>query len=73
MKRVIAAWKHYLTAKSRLVWQRDFFDHRLRSQESFDEKVAYIRANPVRAGLVARANDSAFVWTPPDIVAAMLP
>src|SRR5262249_62218735 len=28
------------------------FDHRLRHDESENEKVAYIRANPVRAGLI---------------------
>jgi putative transposase len=69
MKKVIAAWKHYLTGEARLVWQRDFFDHRLRSHESLDEKWAYIRANPVRAGLVARPEDWRFVWSAPDLVA----
>ena len=36
-------------------WQRDFFDHRLRHEESFflKKKATYIRLNPVRAGLVA--------------------
>lgn len=69
LERVIAGWKHYLAANARVVWQRDFFDHRLRSHESFDEKAAYIRANPVRAKLVSQADDWNFVWVPPDIVA----
>jgi len=69
MRRVVTAWKHFLARDARFVWQRDFFDHRLRSHESLDEKSAYIRANPARAGLVKRAEDWAFVWTPPDIVA----
>jgi len=34
-------------------WQRDFFEHRLRSDESWREKADYILANPVRKGLVA--------------------
>jgi hypothetical protein len=38
-------------------WQRDFFDHRLRDDESFEEKAAYILNNPVRAGLVNRFED----------------
>jgi REP element-mobilizing transposase RayT len=33
------------------VWQRGFFDHVLRSNESYSEKWNYVRENPVRAGL----------------------
>jgi hypothetical protein len=33
-------------------WQKDFFDHVLRSEESYEEKWHYVRENPVRAGLV---------------------
>ncbi len=35
------------------VWQKGFFDHLLRNGESASDKWAYVRANPVRAGLVA--------------------
>ena len=38
-------------------WQKGFFDHLLRSTESYAEKWAYVRENPVRAGLVACAED----------------
>jgi len=38
-------------------WQRGFFDHMLRSAESYAKKWAYVRENPVRAGLVAKAED----------------
>jgi putative transposase len=31
-------------------WQKDFFDHVLRSEESFGSKWDYIQENPVRAG-----------------------
>ena len=37
------------------IWQREFFDHLLRSRESYDSKWRYVIDNPVRAGLVARA------------------
>ena len=37
------------------VWQRQFFDHVLRSRESYAEKWAYVRDNPVRARLVSDA------------------
>jgi REP element-mobilizing transposase RayT len=39
------------------VWQPGFFDHVMRSTESYAEKWAYVRENPVRAGLVATADD----------------
>jgi putative transposase len=34
-------------------WQKGYFDHVLRSEESYAEKWEYVRHNPVRAGLVA--------------------
>jgi REP element-mobilizing transposase RayT len=34
-------------------WQREFFDHLLRNEESYAEKWEYVRHNPVRAGLVS--------------------
>ncbi len=44
------------------VWQEESFDHVLRSEESFEEKVEYIRQNPVRAGLVRKAEDYRWLW-----------
>ncbi len=41
--------------KSSRLWQAGFFDHVLRSDESYSEKWQYVRDNPVRAGLVAEA------------------
>lgn len=38
-------------------FQSDSFHHRLRGQESYTEKWDYVQANPVRAGLVAKAED----------------
>jgi REP element-mobilizing transposase RayT len=37
------------------LWQAEFFDHILRSDESYAEKWNYVRDNPVRAGLVKGA------------------
>jgi REP element-mobilizing transposase RayT len=39
------------------VWQRRFFDHVLRSDESYAQKWNYVRYNPVRAGFVTNADD----------------
>jgi putative transposase len=39
------------------IWQPGFFDHLLRSAESYAQKWEYVRANPVRTGLVSRTED----------------
>ena len=41
-------------------WQEGFFDHLLRSSESYSEKWEYVRMNPVRAGLVKDPGDWSF-------------
>ena len=39
------------------LWQPGFFDHILRTDESYGETWNYVRENPVRAGLVKNAGD----------------
>jgi putative transposase len=39
------------------IWQKQFFDHLLRSDESYANKWTYVHENPVRAGLVAKAEE----------------
>jgi len=39
------------------VWQEEFFDHVLRSNDSLVDRVDYVCQNPVRAGLVEKAED----------------
>jgi putative transposase len=36
-------------------WQKGYFDHLLRSNESYEEKWAYVWLNPARRGLVKEA------------------
>ena len=43
--------------KKRPLWQPGFFDHMLRNDESYSQKWEYVRENPVRAGLVVRADE----------------
>lgn len=62
-QRVIAAWKGFLAKRCGVRWQRDFFDHRLRSDESFRDKATYIRENPVRKGLCAAPALWPYVWS----------
>ena len=69
MQRVVAAWKHYVARHARVTWQRDFFDHRLRTVKSVEEKGVYIRDNPVRQGLCAEREQWRYWWSPPDTVA----
>jgi putative transposase len=38
-------------------WQKGFFDHLIRSSESYSEKWEYVFQNPVRAGLVSNPDD----------------
>ena len=42
-------------------WQKTFFDHLLRSSESYSEEWNYVRQNPVRAGLVRNAEEWPFL------------
>jgi putative transposase len=35
------------------IWQPGFFDHLLRTDESYGQKWEYVRMNPVRTGLVS--------------------
>ena len=59
----IGALKQALAKASKLsrakgqIWQEGFFDHVLRSNESYRQKWNYVRENPVRAGLVKSAKD----------------
>jgi putative transposase len=59
---VISKWKERTAKEIGIVWQRDFFEHRLRHDESRREKSDYILQNPVRKGLVARPEDWPFVY-----------
>jgi REP element-mobilizing transposase RayT len=51
-----------MLARSGPVWQEESFDHVLRSNESLEEKMEYIRQNPVQAGLVEKAEDYRWLW-----------
>ena len=53
LPKVIANFKHLLSARYGLRFQRDFFDTRLRDDAHFAEEYDYILGNPVRKGLCA--------------------
>jgi hypothetical protein len=57
MSAVVGDWKRFHCLRHRVVWQENYFDHRLRRTESIEEKAAYIRNNPVVKGLCERPED----------------
>ena len=57
LSKLVRDFKRITTRTAQVNWQRNFFDHRLRHDESLDEKVAYIRNNPVRAGLTTESEE----------------
>ena len=44
------------------VWQEEFFDHVLRSNDSLVDRVDYVCRNPVRAGLVITEDEYKWIW-----------
>ena len=59
--------KHHRNSLHR--WQEDHWDTRIQGRQQYEEKWHYVRDNPVRAGLVGRAEDwpyqgilHPFVW-----------
>ena len=64
MSAITRLWKGFLARQYKIRWQRDFFDHRIRNEESWQQKAHYIRQNPVRARLVQEAANWPYVWEP---------
>ena len=60
----IQRWKEWTSKRiarelklSGRVWQEEFFDHVLRSSESYTQKWDYVKENAVRAGLVESSDE----------------
>jgi putative transposase len=58
------AWKQWTSKRmarelklSGKIWQEEFFDHVLRTSESYSQKWEYVRENPVRAALVNNSDE----------------
>ena len=49
LNRVLGDWKRFASTQHGIAWQKNFIDHRLRSDENVEEKATYIRMNPFRA------------------------
>ena len=64
IKTIISKWKEWTAKRLAIDWQRDFFEHRLRRDESARQKADYILFNPVRAGLIEKPEDWPCVYIP---------
>ena len=62
----IPEFKKFTARTLGIRWQRDFFDHRLRREESEREKADYVLRNPERAGLVAQWEEWAHRFVAPE-------
>jgi len=62
----VGRWKSWTKRRigqvgvTEFAWQPEFFDHVLRSSESYESKWEYVRSNPVRAGLVEEPEEWPF-------------
>jgi REP element-mobilizing transposase RayT len=64
LDRILHAWKSFTANRINMLrgvrgrlWAREYYDRFIRDPAHFESAVAYIRSNPVKAGLVARAED----------------
>lgn len=75
MSKSVASWKMFTgrkisewrietgrgpSAEGGPVWQREHYDRFIRDQSHYETVVTYIRENPVKAGLVERAEEWPF-------------
>lgn len=64
---IVQRWKSFsahainrLAGRKGRLWQSEYFDRFMRSEEQFEWTVAYVENNPVVAGLIERAEDWRF-------------
>ena len=63
LSKTIATWKGYVAKTQRIRWQSGFFEHRLRHDSDWTEKIHYMRNNPVARGLCPNTEDWPYAWT----------
>lgn len=77
LSKLMQRWKS--SSKQRLnragvagdIWQREFFDRLLRSNENLTDKWRYVEMNPVRAGLSSAPEEYPYLGTPEEILARL--
>ncbi len=67
IKGVSARQINLLLRRSGTLWHREYWDYWVRSQQEFVNITEYIRNNPVKAGLVNKAEDWRWTWINPEL------
>lgn len=67
LSHLVRDFKRVTARKAKIAWQRNFFDHRLRHDESENDKATYILENPSRAGLIEFGERWEFTLTAADL------
>lgn len=64
LHRLVHSWKSFtanqingIHKRVGAVWQREYFDRFMRDNDDLSTAIAYVEANPVKAGLVTLASD----------------
>lgn len=57
MSQVIRSWKRLTSRRDNIDWQKNYFDHRIRSAAELQFKTDYVRQNPVRAKLITHGEE----------------
>ena len=66
LSKLIRDFKRIAARKGKIEWQKNFFDHRLRHDESETEKFEYILQNRVRAGLIGEGDQWPYFFVAED-------
>ena len=66
MSRVIGDWKRFTAQNSGILWQSNYFDHRLRDDRKSTETYAYIQRNPLARRLCAEDQPWPWQWSGED-------
>ncbi len=67
LKGVSARQINLLLNRSGTLWHREFWDYWVRNQQELVNIIEYIRNNPVKAGLVSKAEEWRWTWINPDL------
>jgi putative transposase len=62
IRKTVGRWKQFNSRCEGVSFQADFFEHRIRDEREFADKIAYIRLNPVTKQLVERPEDWPYFW-----------
>jgi REP element-mobilizing transposase RayT len=67
LDRVLYSWKSFTARQANAIlgrrgrfWSVEYFDRMVRSEEHYAHLIRYVHENPVKAGLVAKAEDWSF-------------